>query len=967
MTRIEPDYDLKINDVSIKADNVVEKLSVSLPVNSQASSFTVKLENGAGTFNDFFAYHDDVKIYLGYVSEGVVGTFHGRVEKVKKGYNKSAGATVTISGRGTWVLLMENFTINSYTNTDLGNIIIAEVNARVPSINTGGVVTAGIVPGTEFLDHVFLNQLIANYCVKAQYFSWVNFDDVLHFTGSPGANEVSIDSGDGGNVEDISLGIDWKTVRNYIRTYGKMVEEVQLFKTEQDEDSIAKYGKVMKIIKNAGMDTASLVQSISDAALLEDKESEWGGLAVIYGDERVVPGKTITLNVSEIGESGTSYRVRHVNHSYEPKSSGFKTTVMLVQDEQDTSAFYKELYEKTKDSIEFANSGNYEESYVYKFTKDQDDFWTFTNTYTTDSSLQIGNPSSSATAEITDSIVGDANYTKCLPFVREEYSGNDGNKYYVSNDKGATWEELDPYGAEDDAAIEHTFASSTGDKNDLKFKVTMDEFDALVFATKKAEIVVYRPWTFVEVWFGDYLTFKEYWRFGTPWGGNAYGVTFYKDGNVFYTTNSDSEIYTMDSITGSASELVATLGIDIRDCAHDGTNLWVVDATNGRISQRNASDLTVEDSNFSLPAGAGTALWGLAYDGANFVVGVKPDGSSSAINSIWVYCSATQRLPDELYYGGSGTYAKTGAGYCSAISRFFAVRDGTRFLMQFNADLISISAALNMETVCGASGYDPQSCCGDGTTLWSTNTDGTTNRIAKHVAGDYGIAAAATYDFSVSTYGTFVGICFDGSDLWILSDLGTYGTWYKIDDADGSLDETHTITGTESTGNLWADCEWDGSNLYATYTTKGETNRDKVLYKFNATPTTISTEIQMGWFPEGQLSYDGPIGRGLAWDGTNFHLTWHYPSAITNGCWYKLANASSYGALAEAWYPFGCATDGTYIWFIENTSFTTVIRKDTGAREESLSTLTYGYALDYAENIASSKVYTLGAYLKLDY
>lgn len=962
MTRLIPDFDFKLNDVSLKADNVLEKITVDLPVNSQASSFSARFENGGGTYNSYFAYHDDIKIYLGYQSEGTVGVFHGRVEKVKKSFTKS-GAVVEISGRGTWAKLMEKFTINSYTSTDLGTIITTEVAALITGITTNNVASAGISPAEEFLDHVFLNQMIANYCTKAQYFAWVDFDDDLHFTGSPGANSVSIASGDGGNVESISMDIDWKTVRNYIRCYGKMVEEVQLFKTEQDDASIAKYGTVMKIIKNAGMDTASLVQSISDATLLEDKESEWGGLATVYGDERIVPGKTITVNVSEIGEN-TSYRVRHVKHSYEPKGSGFKTTVMLVQDEQDTTRFYKELYEKTKDSIEFANAGNYEESYVYKFTKDQDGLWTFSNCFTTDSALKIGNPASAGTATLTSAIVGDRNYTKCLPFVREEFPGNDKNKYYASNDGGGTWEELDPHGGDDDTAVEHTFASAVGDKNDLKFKITVDTFDALIHGTKTQEIIAYRPVNKIDFDYGTGITLKEYWRYNTPDGNDAYGVAYDQDKKIYLGTFA-KKIFSVDAVTGMNGTEEATLTINFRGMYHDGTNLHIMDTDNNRISTRNASDLTVEDSNESLPAGAGTELTGLGHDGTNFIATASADGVQYLANCVWVKNTASQRFPEKGYYGNTGTYAQTGAGYNSVNSKFYAVRDGTKYLMEFNADMISVSAAINMETVCGAADYEPQSACDDNVTLWTTNTNGTTNRICKHQSGDYTAAAAATYDFSEATYGKFVGICFDGSDLWILSQKGTYGTWYKIDDSDGSLDETHTITGTESTGNLWADCEWDGSNLYATYTTKGTTNRDKIIYKFNATPTTISAELQIGHAIFKKNTYEGTAGRGLAWDGSNFWITWIYTGATSRGCWFPLANSGEWGAITEAWYPFGCCSDGTYIWFIEHTSYTTKILRSTGEMVDELTTFEFARGIDYAPDITSSKVYTLGAYLKL--
>lgn len=964
MARIVPDYDLKVNSVSIKGDKVVKRLSVSLPVNSQASSFSATLYNENGNWTNYFDYHDDIEVYLGYETEGTVGLFHGRIERVQRTYRPS-GSEITISGRGMWVKLMEKFTVREYASTDYGDIIIAEIADLVTGITTTNVVDAGIAPAEEFLDHVFLSDMVTNYCSKAQYFSWVDFDDDLHFTGTPGANTVSIDSGENGNVEEITMDIDWKSVRNYIRAYGKTVEEIVLFKTEQDDTSVGKYGKIMKLVKDAGMDTTSLVQSVADATLLTDKESEWGGMAILYGDERIEPGKTITLNVPEIGESSTSYRVQNVQHSLEPTGSGFKTTVMLVEEEKNTARFYKELYEKTQASTEMENAGNYNESYVYKFTKDQDALWTFSNCFTTDSYLRVGSTTAAGTATLTSSIVGDKNYTKCLPFVREEFPGNAGNKYYASNDGGSTWEELFPFGATDDLPVEHTFASSTGDKNDLKFKAQVEVFDALIHGTKTDEVIAYRPENYVSFYYTSGWTFKEYWRYNSPWGGMPYGVAFDKDKKLYLSTG-DKEIYSVDVVSGMNGKLEATLTINLGGMWHDGTNLYVLDRTNERISKRNSADLTTEDSYEALPAGAGTACWGLGQDGTSFIFTSQGDGATNSANSIWAKNTATQRFPIWWYFGGSGTYAHTGAGYNSVNGKYYAVRDSSKYLMEFNSDLQTISAALNMETVCGTAGYQPQSACDDNVTLWSTNTDGTTNRIAKHTAGSYGTAAAATYDFAESTYGKFVGICFDGTDLWVLSRLGTYGTFYRINTS-GVIQATHTITSTNSTGNLWADCEWDGSNLYATYTTKGTTNRDKVLYKFNATPTTIATELQIGHMPYVRTEYDGTIGRGLAWNGSNFVLTWYWPDYSVYGSWFKLGNEGDYGAITGAWYPYDCCSDGTYIWFIQNTAYTDKILRSTGEAVDSLSTFEFAYGLDYAAAVTSSKVYTFGAYLKLDY
>lgn len=965
MARVEPDYELKVNNVSIKSDKVVKKISVNLPINNKASSFTAIIYNENGDWNNYFDYNDDIKISLGYATETLKELFHGTVEKIKRNWTTS-GSTIIISGRGTWSKLMREFCVESYENEDLGDILKDLVSNYSSGITTTNVASAGISPDVEQVDHRFINDVIADYCIRAQYYAWVDFNDDLHFTSSPGTNSQSLTTA---NIKRISMNIDWKTIRNYIRTYGATIEEVQLMKTEEDTTSQTAYGMIQAIVKDGKLDTEDLVQSISDAKLLEKKDAEETSIAVIYGDERIEPAKNITVTVPALDVNGT-YRVTFVKHVFEPASTGFTTTVNLVEDEVNTADYYKELYEKTDSLTDFANSGNYEESYAFTFSSAQDDRWTFTNTSTLDSYLRMQSLTSLGTTQLTNAYVGDTNYTKVLPMVIEDYSLNNANKYYASNDDGSTWEEIEPFGGTNEVPLEHTFVNSTGDKNDLKFKIEMGEFDALIHGSRINHIIVYRPDNYIEPWYGT--AYKEWWRYGTGEGVSAKGVAFYYNKHRMYTSEgslfgTDGKIFSMDAVTGKAVKEEAVLSINIKGIAHDGTNLYVMDATNNRISKRNADDLNIEDSFEAIPAGAGTEPWGLGYDGTNLIFTVRPDGVQYCSNAVWAKCTATQRFPEKGYYGSAGTYAHTGAGYNSVNSKFYAIKIDTKYLMEFNTNMISIDAAINMETVCGAAGYKPQSACDDNTTLWSTNTDGTTNRICKHNAGDYTLVAVATYDFSEATYGKFVGICFDGSDLWILSDLGTYGTWYRIDDSDGSLDATHTITGTESTGNLWADCEWDGSNLYATYTTAGTTNRDKVIYKFNATPTTISAELQIGHLPSKKTSYDGLKGRGLAWDGSNFWITWFFPDGVgdTHGSWFRLANSTEWGAITGAWYPFDCCSDGTYIWFLENTVYTTKISRATGEEIDSITTFEFAYGIEYAVKLTQSKIYTFGAYLKL--
>lgn len=600
MARITPDYDFKHKNVSLKSLNIIKKITIDLPITTQASSFTAEIYNESANYNSYFDYHDDIKIYLGYVSEGTVGVFHGRVEKLGKSW-KPAGSIIIISGRGTWMLMLEKFDVTSYTSTELGAILKDLISNNVPGLTTANVGDSGITPDVEIIDHAFINDKVTEYCQKAGFDAWVDFDDDLHFTGTPGANSVSLTTA---NIEEIELSVDWKKIRNYIRCYGKKIENVQLIKTEEDATSQGKYGTVMKILKQESLDESSLVQSIVDAELLKDKEAEWGGTAIIAGDERIVPAKTIPVVVPALGED-TSYKVQHVKHIFDLKGVGFQTTVMLVEEEASTARFYKELYEKTGSTVDFSNSGDYNESYAYKFTDDQDTLWTFVNCYTDNSTLKITDATSTASATLTTAIVGDKNYSKCLPYISQQFLG--ANKFYASNDGGSTWEQV----FHDQ---EHSFISSSGDKNDFKCKIELSARPALEVSSVGTDKI-----------YGLDTNHDQLWNFDVPDTAQEIWGLAYGEAKLWECENSTGKIYHCNPEDGSSETTLIDKAYALGGCTyHAGTGrLFVLDRTNTNVIEINTST-GGDDYTHDLPAAIGDPT-GITFDGTTFWISDKTD------------------------------------------------------------------------------------------------------------------------------------------------------------------------------------------------------------------------------------------------------------------------------------------------------------------------------------------------------
>ena len=956
MARVKPDYDFKLNDASLKSLNIIKQITIDLPITTQASSFTAQIYNEGGNYNDYFDHHDDIKIYLGYETEGTVGLFHGRIEKFKKGW-KPSGSVITISGRGTWALMLEKFEVTTYSSTEYGDIIKDLISNNVPGLTTTNVEDSGITPASEVIDHVFINEKVSEYCKKAEFDAWVDFDDDLHFTGTPGANSVTLTAGD--NIKEIELSIDWKRVRNYIRGYGTKVEDVQLLKTEEDSTSQAAYGIIMKIIKNESLDETSLIQSIVDAALLEDKDAEWGGMAIIPGDERIEPAKTIAVDVPELDED-TTYKVQHVTHVFDPKGVGFQTTVMLVQEEENTSRFYKELYEKTGRVINYANSGNYLESYVYKFTDDQDSLWTFVNCYTTDSTLKITDATSTATATIDSAIVGDYNYSKCLPYVSQEFSG--ANKFFVSNDDGSSWEQV--YHDQ-----EHTFVSSSGDKNDFKTKIEMSARPALEISSVGTDLI-----------YGLDTDNNTLWSFEVPDTAEEIWGLAYGEAKLWECENSTGKIYYANPEDGSSETTLIDKAYELGGCTyHSGTGrLFVLDRTGTQVVEINTST-GGDEYTHDLPAAIGDPT-GMTYDGTNFWISDKTDDeiyrmttASTGDNVAWASTDA-MNVPEvvdpydmawdganlrvvtdddskvhRLGYGTATEQSQTTtssngffgsniivaqsfqvsmAKDCSSVDIYLkrnaTANDVTCILADDDSgdpgstlksvSNSSVSTSAHWEKFTWAS---PQALSAS-TTYWiiikSTTSDYNDYQVYYNSGGGYGSGQAAvdlstefTEDFSTTTYRDA-----GNTDVEWDTSAGKARVEYK---------RTSYIT---LTGSASWDALGGSSTARVCYHEQGATNRIyvSVIDNSNSRSAIYYWNIGSTYF-SGNFLYTGRSGNwtisDMCSDGTNLYLLDKENDGVSK------RNASSlptedafYDVGAEVHQPTGITFDGTYFWIYDS-------------------------------------------------
>jgi len=426
----------------------------------------------------------------------------------------------------------------------------------------------------------------------------------------------------------------------------------------------------------------------------------------------------------------------------------------------------------------------------------------------------------------------------------------------------------------------------------------------------------------------------------------------YKTDKILYMTGDSGRIYSCNVYNGGnlVTEFDDYDNEIFHDCCWNGSNLAVL-ASGGiaknYISVRKTTDFS-EDSAVAVPTQALEAsqtifnIDGLTWDGANYMF------SDTDFNAVWKRLSATQHLPDGVkstILANSGPF--NGCTYNTVDSKIWGTV-GT-YLTECNA---AFPSNVSNDFQPFNASYLGQDVCDDGTNLWtvSYNSGASNNQLLKHNVGDVTVLDA-TYNFAEGTYGKLVGLAYDGSDLWMLSIKGTNGTWYQIDPTDGSVTSTNTITSTDN-GADWGSATWDGSNLFASSTNLAS-NRVRKIYKFNATPTTITGTYDLGYYPTVISTTDHATGNSLCHDGSNFFFMKYYNAVAART--YRLANSGDDGMITGYGLPVGLGYDSTNdrIWISRgDTHIVCSVDEDTGVEVDTFTPSTSKlYGMDYLNDL----------------
>lgn len=263
-------------------------------------------------------------------------------------------------------------------------------------------------------------------------------------------------------------------------------------------------------------------------------------------------------------------------------------------------------------------------------------------------------------------------------------------------------------------------------------------------------------------------------------GGMPYGIAF--DGSNIWVSNASNN--KVSKIRTSDGTILGTFDVGPRPqlVEFDGENIWVANFDSNTVTKLRASDGELQGT-FTV----GNRPWGLAFDGTN----------------IWVACWASN-LVYKLRPNDGQVLGTVSVG--SPLGLAF---DGTNIWAANNSDTGTVTkiTGTGIPTVLGVFntlGRFPSSIAFDGANIWVGNSG--TGSMTKFRASDnanlghFGLAG-----------GVGGGIAFDGANLWIAGESRLFK--FRVSD--------NTIIGSFPVLNIGAGVAFDGANIWVANSNAG--------------------------------------------------------------------------------------------------------------------------------------------------
>lgn len=371
--------------VEIDGDDLtgrIKESSFSKPVTNGIGTFKIIVSNAGGVLKGVYSPGSIVKLYLDNTS-GTTLQFWGRIDNIKDIFGDQ-GQILEIEGRHRSYQLTESLICHTATSTETSQIL-KDIIDKLPTnygFTYSNVSTTTKLMSVEWNYKPFWD-CVVEICNKSGFDCYVDDDLDFHFFEKDSIVNTTDAVVEGDNLIDSKgWGINNYYEKTRVTVVGKGQGGLPIVYTAINPNEGDDIREIF--INDISSNTLSAVQDLAESKLSEITNITPNATLKSFGLETIKPGENIWILIPRQEVYG-QYKVVNIIHRFGSKSGGWRTDLIMEQDDEVITNTIKEINQKSDRLTSADNVNKFNYSWNFEF---DDDSGTHSLTQITDGVLK---------------------------------------------------------------------------------------------------------------------------------------------------------------------------------------------------------------------------------------------------------------------------------------------------------------------------------------------------------------------------------------------------------------------------------------------------------------------------------------------------------------------------------------------------------------------------------------------------
>jgi len=396
-------------------------------VTDTIGNFEIEIDNSDESRTGIWTGNEVFNFYCDYATSATTKRFRGRIEKVSYQDYK-----IKVIGRAESVKLLNVTVTQSYEGEETSVVLKDLFDKYATDFTYSNVNTSTTNVTFNWYQKPFW-ECVQDLCHSAGFDAYIDSSlDCHYFESGTVDNSTEAVVHESNLIEVGDFANDYSLIKNRVIVYGAEIEDMPLFKTAEDSDSISENGVKELIIKDTNITTETQCQERADYELSLSKDPPLVGDVSSIGLATIQPGERIRISAPNSNLPPSFYKII----SYKHKIEGFMQTTLTIEKEP------KKVYHVIKETIsqgqkltETPNPNEMRYSWLFDFNSDSG---THSSTEITGGVLKTDGSASGTWISDTNAIGENVTVVE----LRAKGESLPGTNYYVSSDGGITYQSI---------------------------------------------------------------------------------------------------------------------------------------------------------------------------------------------------------------------------------------------------------------------------------------------------------------------------------------------------------------------------------------------------------------------------------------------------------------------------------------------------------------------------------------------